>query len=192
MRKASYIASAAAIFIATCLAAPWFAGADEPKADKPAKQATAGKESKPSDEAVARTRKQVQMLDDLYKNAIVLITTHYVTEETDLPAGAAFAALFDAMKKKGWHEVRLLDATGEPIEDKNAPQDEFEKAAIAKLKAGSGGYEQVVHRDGKPYLRAATPIPVVMDKCVMCHDHYKDYQKKGQIIGALGYTVPIE
>lgn len=32
------------------------------------------------DAAVARTRKQVQMLDDLYKTAIVLVTENYVDE----------------------------------------------------------------------------------------------------------------
>jgi hypothetical protein len=36
-----------------------------------------------------------------------------------------------------------------------------------------------------------TPIPVVMDKCVMCHDNYKNV-KKGAPVGALTYAVPIE
>ena len=147
---------------------------------------------KPADSAaVERTRKQVRMLDDLYKTAVVLITTHYVNEDSDLGAGPAALALFDAMKKKGWHEVRLLDATGLPIEEKNAPKDEFERQGIAKLKAGAEYYDEVVQRDGKPYLRAVTPVPVVMKKCTMCHDHYND-AKPGEAIGALGYTVPIE
>src|SRR5262245_28024895 len=71
-------------------------------------------EKKSEDAAVTRTRKQVQMLDDLYKNAIVLITENYVDESSDLAAGAAFQKLFDAMRKKGYHDVRLLDATGDP------------------------------------------------------------------------------
>ena len=146
---------------------------------------------KPEDAAVARTRKQVRMLDDLYKTAVVLITKHYVNDDKSLPAGSAAIALFDAMKQKGWHEVRLLDATGEPIEDKNSPQDEFEKTAVAKLKGGDSYYEQVVEKNGKRYLRAATPIPVVLEKCTMCHEHYKKV-KPGHPIGALGYTVPIE
>src|SRR5687768_4633159 len=58
------------------------------------------------DPAVERTRKQVLMLDDLYKSAIVLITEHYVEEDSDLAAGSAFQALFKAMKDKGYHEVR--------------------------------------------------------------------------------------
>src|SRR5579872_4707433 len=78
-----------------------------------------------ADPALERTRKQVRMLDDLYKTAIVLITDKYVHNDHDLPAGTAFQALFAAMKKKGWHEVRLLDATGDPINEKNAPADDF-------------------------------------------------------------------
>ncbi|MEQ8790470.1 MAG: DUF3365 domain-containing protein [Pirellulaceae bacterium] len=157
--------------------------------------ATAEKaKKKPAKEnaAVARTRKQVKMLDDLYKTAVVLITTHYVTETSDLAAGEAAVALFAAMKEKGWHDVRLLDATGDPIEAKNSPQDDFEKQAIAKIKAGESWVEEVVEIDGQRHLRAATPIPVVLDKCILCHPHYEDFKKKGQAIGSLSYTLKVE
>ena len=149
-------------------------------------------EDKKDDPALARTRKQVKMLDDLYKTAIVLVTENYVTEKSDLAAGAAFQKLFAAMKKAGHHEVRLLDATGEPFEENNRPNDDFEKAAIKALKAGKPGFEEVVEKDGKKFLRSATPIPVVMDKCIMCHPNYKAAKEKKEIIGALGYTIPIE
>ncbi len=153
--------------------------------------AVAGDQGKKDDPALQRTRKTVRMLDDIYKTAVVLITKHYVNDESDLPAGSAAIALFAAIKDKGWHEVRLLDATGEPMEEANSPQDEFEKKAIAALKGGKGYYEQVVVKDGRRYLRAATPVPVVLKKCTMCHPHYEDY-KKGEPIGALSYTLPIE
>lgn len=143
------------------------------------------------DAALERTRKQVRMLDDIYKTAVVLITTHYVTEDSDLPAGAAAKALFAAVKEKGWHEVRLLDATGEPLDEENSPKDAFEKQAIAQLTAGKNWYEEEINIDGRRFLRAATPIPVVLKKCTMCHDNYNDV-KEGEPIGALGYTVPIE
>ena len=38
---------------------------------------------------------------------------------------------------------------------------------------------------------AATPIPVVMEKCTMCHSNY-DTEQKGLVIGALTYRVPID
>ena len=141
--------------------------------------------------AVERARKQVRMLDDLYKTAVVLITEHYVHKEDDVAAGTAARLLFGAMKEKGWHEARLIDATGEPYEEKNAPADEFEKSAIAQIKAGKAFVDTVIEKDGKPYLRALTPVPVVMEKCIMCHAHYKN-AAKGQAIGAIGYIVPIE
>ncbi|MGQ0636405.1 MAG: c-type heme family protein [Planctomycetaceae bacterium] len=144
-----------------------------------------------SDPALERTRKQVRMLDDLYKTAVVLITEHYVNKDGDLPAGTAAKALFGAMKSKGWHEVRLVDATGDPIMKANSPADDFEKAAVKQLLAGKAGHEEVVEKEGQRYLRSATPIPVVMKKCIMCHPHYEDV-KQGQPIGALAYTLPIE
>lgn len=145
-------------------------------------------DSAPADPAVERARREVKMLDDLYKNAVVQITTHYVDGVKDVSAGTAAKVLFAAMKKNGWHEVRLLDATGQPIVEENLPNDDFEKAAVAALVAGKPSPEAIVTKDGKRYLRVATPIPVVMEKCTMCHENYVN--NKG-VIGALGYTVPI-
>jgi hypothetical protein len=152
---------------------------------------TAQEKKSEGDPALARTRKHVLMLDDLYKTAIVLITENYVDEKSDLAAGAAFQKLFQAMRDKGHHDVRLLDATGEPYNDKNLPKDDFEKAAIAALKAGKPTHEQVVEKDGKRHLRLATPVPVVMKKCALCHPAYEK-AAPGQPIGALGYTIPID
>lgn len=147
--------------------------------------------AEPEDAALRRTRKQVQMLDDLYKGAVVLITENYVNSEKDVSAGMAAKKLFDVAKKKGWHEVRLLDATGNPYNEENSPKNGFEKKAIAKLLEGDSYYDEVVQKDGKKYLQAATIIPVVMKKCTMCHENYKSVPD-GKAIGALSYLIPIE
>jgi Protein of unknown function (DUF3365) len=141
--------------------------------------------------AVERARKTVHMLDDVYKSTIVLITDKYVNDKKDYPAGRAAIKLFSDISKKGSHEVRLIDATGDPNSARNVAKDDFDKRGIAQLKAGKEFYDEVVHKDDKPYLRAITPVPVVMEKCIMCHDHYKN-ARKGEPIGALTYTVPIE
>jgi hypothetical protein len=154
--------------------------------------AAAADGKKPADAAaVERSRKQVRMLDDVYKSAVVLITDRYVNTPKDYPAGRAAVKLFDTISKKGWHEVRIIDATGQPDNPNNVARDDFDREGIKQLKAGKDYYEQVIEKDGKPYLRAITPIPVVLDKCVMCHAPYKN-AKKGEPIGALTYTVPIE
>ena len=126
-----------------------------------------------ADPAVERTRREVRMLDDIYKTSIVLITTHYVDDKDSLPAGSAFKALFDAVREKGWHEVRLIDATGDPYNAENAPKDGFEKMAIKKLVGGKTIVDEVVTEGNKRYLLAATAIPVVMEKCVLCHANYE-------------------
>jgi hypothetical protein len=141
--------------------------------------------------ALARTRKQVKVLDGIYKNAIVLVTTHFVSEESDMPAGTAFKKLFDVARENDWHNVRLIDATGDPYDAENVAKSDFEKSAVAQLVAGKDYVDEAVFRDGKPILRAATTIPVVMDKCVMCHDNYADVPK-GKAIGALTYEIAIE
>ena len=142
------------------------------------------------DAAVERTRDTVRMHDDIYKTAVVLITDKYVHSEDDFPAGSAAIALFDAVEKKGWHKVRLLDASGEPIDDANVAKDDFERDAIKRLKSGDTFVQKVITKDKKRFLRAATPIPVVMQKCLMCHPNYNS-AKDGEPIGALAYTIPV-
>jgi hypothetical protein len=131
------------------------------------------------------------MLDDVYKSAVVLITDKYVNDENDFPAGSAAIALFTAVKEKNWHEVKLLDVSGEPYNDENVAKDEFEKEAVGQMKAGNAYFDRVEKRDDGRYLRAATALPVVLEKCVMCHDNYKQ-AKPGQAIGMLSYTLKIE
>ncbi len=145
---------------------------------------------KPSDAALDRARREVKMLDDIYKTSIVLITTHYVHDDEDLPAGSAFKALFSAVEEKGWHKIRLVDASGEAVNDENLPKKGFEKRAIKELLAGKASYDEVENEGDKRYLNAATAIPVVMDKCIMCHENYRGVAK-GKAIGALSYRVPI-
>ena len=144
----------------------------------------------PRDPAIERARREVRMLDDIYKTAIVLVTEHYVKEDSDLPAGSAFKALFAAVEKKGWHTVRLVDATGEPYVDGNSPKAGFEAKAVKELVAGKSSVEEVITEGGKKFLLTATAIPVVMEKCIMCHENYRNVPK-GQAIGALSYKVPV-
>jgi len=145
----------------------------------------------PDKAAVARSRKTVKMLDNIYKQTMVLITDKYVNDKDDFPAGSAAVVLFRNISKTGSHQVRLLDATGSPNEPGNVAKDDFEREGIKRLKAGADYYEQIVRVGGRDHLRAITPVPVVMKKCIMCHEHYAD-AKAGEAIGAISYSVPIE
>ena len=161
-------------------------------ASKPSGQADESRPTnQPAKAAVARARKQVKMLDHIYKQTVVLITDKYVNKETDFAAGSAAVLLFKNISKAGYHNVRLIDATGKPYEAANVAKDAFEKEGVKQLKAGQPYYEQIQTIKGKPYLRAVTPVPVVMKKCIMCHEHYGKV-KKGEAIGAISYSIPIE
>jgi Protein of unknown function (DUF3365) len=138
--------------------------------------------------AVERTREKVKMLDDLYKGFVVNITEVYVRAQEKTPAARVAKRVFKHMSAQGWHTGRLIDTTGEPINRDNAPQAGFETEAVAKLKEGKTYYEEIARRDGKPVLRAATAVPVVMKACIACHPGTKE----GQLLGALVYEVPIK
>ena len=172
--------------IASAFVSYSFANSPDKKAKK-LPDTSLPKDASPED----RVRREIRLLDTLYKGGIVAITTHYVNDEDAIPAGTAFKQLFEAAESNGWHQVRLLDATDNPYNDENSPADKFEKSAVKKLVAGESWVEEIEVRDGVQHMRVATPIPVVFDKCVMCHDHYEDV-KDGQAIGALSYTLPID
>ncbi|MEW4491074.1 DUF3365 domain-containing protein [Thalassoglobus sp. JC818] len=141
--------------------------------------------------AVERTRKKVNELDNIFKQTIVLITDKYVHGDDDFAAGSAAVLLFKNISDSGETKIRLIDASGEPYEPENVAKDAFEKAGIKKLKQGAQQHEKVVVDGEKSYLRVMTPVPVVMEKCVMCHAHYADVPE-GSPIGAISYKVPIE
>jgi hypothetical protein len=136
--------------------------------------------------SVVRTREQVKMLDDLYKTAVVLITEHYVEKPSNLSAASAAKALFRHMEKQGWHQVRLVGLTQSLMNKGNAPADAFEEAAAARLVTGGAFHEAVVTENGTQYLRYATPLPVVMPKCLMCHPSWKGNTGN---VGSLMYKV---
>ncbi|MGX2040600.1 c-type heme family protein [Methylocaldum sp. MU1018] len=151
--------------------------------------AAAGAAIAEEDAAVARTVDQVKMLDALYKTAIVLITEHYVENPSSVSAATASKLLFADMKKNGFHEVRLLGFTDQLTNpEENTPKGDFEETAKQKLLSGEESYKRVIKEGDKRYLYMATAVPVVMEKCVMCHAHFKD--KTGPI-GALSYKVPV-
>jgi hypothetical protein len=156
----------------------------------PTKNVTENKtEVSKNDPAIIRTRQQVKMLDDLYKTVVVLVTEHYVKDPSILSAASAAKALFAAMKKNGWHDVRLLGFTDVLFNAKeNLPKDAFERKAKKQLLAGKSSYEAVVTKNGKRFLRVATSVPVVMERCVMCHANFKGVEGP---IGSLSYTVPM-
>jgi hypothetical protein len=165
---------------------------DSASHDSAANEPTSNVASAKVDEAaLKRARHQVQVFDDIYKTTVVLITDKYVNDVDDFPAGSAAVALFKHVSEKGWHGVRLIDVSGQPYEPTNVARDEFEKQAVKRLQAGEAYVDAVETKDGRPVLRAMTPVPVVMEKCTMCHDHYKD-AKKGAAVGAISYTMPIE
>ncbi|HYE33949.1 c-type heme family protein [Methylocaldum sp.] len=151
--------------------------------------AAAGAAIAEEDAAIARTVDQVKMLDALYKTAVVLITEHYVENPSSISAATASKLLFSEMKKNGFHEARLLGLTDQLTNpEENTPKGDFEETAKQKLMSGEQYYQRVIKEGDKRYLYMATAVPVVMEKCVMCHANFKD--KTGPI-GALSYKVAV-
>ncbi len=135
------------------------------------------------DEALTRTREQVKMLDTLYKNAVVSVNNKY----DGPPAIKVAKEVFAVMEKEGWHRAKLVDASGEPQNEANLPQTEFEKRAAAAMKAGKPYYEEVDGKGRDRTLRAATVVPAVTKKCATCHG-----AREGDLLGFIRYEIPVK
>jgi hypothetical protein len=142
----------------------------------------------PDREAVQRAHDLVKMLDDLHKGYVVNITATYVKAQQRTPAAHVAKKVFSLVEKNGGPKVRLIDATGSPINKTNVAQSDFEKRAIQKLSKGETYVSEVGRANDRPVLLAATPVPVVMQQCIRCHPGYK----QGDLLGALTYEVPIK
>ncbi len=53
--------------------------------------------------------------------------------------------------------------------------------------AGQTYYDEVVSEGGQQYLRAATLVPAVNAKCVLCHPK----SKVGDPLGTLNFKIPV-
>jgi len=132
--------------------------------------------------ALERTRAQARMLDDLFKVAVVDITNRY----DGPPAAKVAKTIFAAAKSKKYFDAKLLDVTGEPLNEANVPTDPFEKRAAEAIRAGKPAYEEVVGSGAERRLRIATVVPAVVKKCASCHG-----VKEGELLGFLSYDIPV-
>jgi hypothetical protein len=154
----------------------------------PRPHAAAADSKGPDPAAVERTRGTIKMLDDLHKGYVVTITETYVKAQVKTPAATVIKKVFSHMEKSGHGTGRLIDATGEPLREGNVAKTDFEKKAVTAIKGGKPYFDEVGTKDGKPVLRAATVVPAVMDACLNCHGNVK----KGDVMGALVYEIPIK
>lgn len=129
----------------------------------------------------------VKLLDDVYKYYIVFDTINHVDNQGKPPAATTTKQVFKEMEKKGWHSARLISATDKALNKENMPKDEFEKEAVKVLREGQVFFEKTETVEGKKVYRAATPVPVVLKECKMCHVYARDEE----IMGAITYVLPL-
>lgn len=151
-----------------------------PKQASPAAPAAKAKE----DPAVVAARRQVQMLDALYKNAVISITERY---QRGQPAIMVAKDVFQAMHDGKYHSARLVDATGSPLGEGNEPDTDFEKKAAKAMQEGKDYLEEVVGQGKERRFLAATRVPAVHKRCAECHS-----VKEGELLGFIRYELPLE
>jgi hypothetical protein len=143
---------------------------------------------KPKTAAIERVtlpegRRQVRMMDDVYKTAVVATHQMYV-QDPGTPAAVIWAKqVINKLKGKGWPDARIFATHDRPLNPENAPVDGFERNAAAAFKKGNVSYEEVAPGE----LRYATDLRILDEKCVMCHVR----SKPGDLVGGVSYRVPL-
>lgn len=162
------LAVAAALALAPSTFAPRPVLADEPKE---------------ADPDLEEARREVKMLDELYKTAVVSITERY---QRGQPAIMVAMDIFKAMESGRYHSARLVDATESPLGVDNSPKTDFETRAAEAMRAGKTYMDEVVGQGDDRRLLAATVVPAVHARCAQCHG-----VEKGDLLGFIRYEIPI-
>jgi hypothetical protein len=171
MKRTAFRAVAVAAAVAVCAVV----------ALRPASRPAAAAEDDP---ALGRAREHVKMVDSLYKNAVVAVTDLY---KEGPPAIMVAKRVFKAMREDGWHDTRLVDVTGNPLNEANVPATDFEKRAAEAIRAGQAYYEEVAGEGAERHLLAATVVPAVHRRCASCHG-----VDEGDLLGFLRYDVTVK
>ncbi|WP_447962271.1 methyl-accepting chemotaxis protein [Nitrospira sp. Ecomares 2.1] len=134
------------------------------------------------------------------------VTRAYVTKEFVVKAKAAgmntgvdhsapdtvpFPATFaretsEILAEEGVFNARIVSLS--PLNPKNAPQDSFEKDALAALAAGQKEFTRNDTVNGKMMFRRATQDLATTQACIGCHEG----KKIGEMLGAVSVQIPMD
>ncbi len=152
-------------------------------------------------------RMQADMLEDVntfYSEIVEQVGTHVdVTHEyrerpgaMPLPATFTIEAGSRMSCNKDGMRVRLFSDHPFPWRTDGGPRDDFESAALAKLRQNPGeAYYEFAEIDGQPYLRFAR-ARLMKESCLQCHNGRADSPKRdwkvGDVRGVLEIMRPLE
>ncbi|MGD9849792.1 MAG: methyl-accepting chemotaxis protein [Nitrospirales bacterium] len=134
------------------------------------------------------------------------VTRAYVTKEFVVKAKAAgmktsiehsepdaipFPATFtretaEQLAEEGVYNARVISSS--PLNPKNAPQDAFEKEALAALATGEKEFSKIDTVNGKMMFRRATQDLASVKACVGCHEG----KQVGDMLGAVSVQIPMD
>lgn len=131
----------------------------------------------------------------------IQITHQYATRKNALPYPKTF--VIDASKRLNADvvgmQVRLY--SDNPWRTVGGPKDDFERTALAKLRAQANlegskfEYHEFPKHDGQPLVRYAR-AQIMQENCVKCHNTHASSPKRdwkvGDVVGVLAITRPLD
>jgi len=181
--------------ISTCLVGQWVVSA-------------AGKESDPpkciSSKTVAdyihsvvqadRTFYTTEIVDRMQTRGIIFASEHW-RSDGDLPLPAQFLLESGRLVAKQPNGIRFRLISSWPINKKNGPTTEFERAALKILESTNAPYTGVTTEGKARVFQALYPDKALSSHCADCHNVHPQSPKRdfkaGDVMGGILVTIPL-
>lgn len=135
---------------------------------------------------VTEARRQAEVLHSVMHATLQRVHHRYYREDEGLPIPAAvLSEVFDDIAEEEQVQLRWLVVEGQPMNTDHNPQDQFERDAVAALKAGKSAHEEIAV---ETYRRAA-PI-TLSNHCLKCH--VPDRKSTEDRTAGLIITIPLQ
>ena len=196
MKKRDFWLGLALGTISTCLVGQWVFPAagketDPPKGISPKTVADYIHSVVEAD----RTFYSTEIVDRMQTRGIIFASEHW-KEDGDLPLPAQFLLESGRLVAKQRNGIRFRLISSWPINKKNSPTTEFERAALTKiLENANAPYAGVTTEGRVRVFQALYPDKALSSQCADCHNVHPKSPKRdfkaGDVMGGVLVTIPL-
>lgn len=142
-----------------------------------------------------RTFYTSEIVEPMQKRGIIYASEHW-RKDGDLPLPAQFVLETGRLVAKQLNGIRFRLISSWPINKRNSPATEFERAALTKVLENTNlPYAGVTTEGRARVFQAVYPDKALSSQCADCHNVHPDSPKRdfkaGDVMGGMLVTIPL-
>jgi hypothetical protein len=141
-----------------------------------------------------RTFYTTEIVDRMQTRGIIFASEHW-KNDGDLPLPAQFLLESGRLVAKQSNGIRFRLISSWPINKRNSPTTEFERAALKILENTNAPYAGVTTEGKARIFQALYPDKALSSKCADCHNVHPESPKRdfktGDVMGGILVTIPL-